>query len=464
MEKIKKMIGLMKEIMLGAEIDFTKGKISRAIFLLAVPMIAEMIMESIFVIVDIYFVSMLGTEAVTAVGLTESVMTLVFAVAVGLSVATTAIIARRIGEKKPEKASEAAFQAIVAGVIASAVIAIVGIFFSEDLLYLMGAEKEVVDIGKSYTSIMFSGNVVIMLLFIINAIFRSSGDAIISMVVLGIANILNIILDPIFIFGFGPIPGYGVQGAAIATNIGRGVAVLIQLYILFFGTRKIKLAARHVKIRIKVILDIFKLSGGSLMQNIIATTSWIILVWIMAKFGTDSVAGYTVAVRIIIFVLLPAWGMSNAAATLAGQNLGAGQAERAERSVWISGFANMIFMGVVSIFLIIFSESIIQLFQVEPSVLSVGSEGLRYFSYGFIAYALGMVLVQSFNGAGDTYTPMFINIVAFWMIEMPLAYFLALKLGFEEKGVFIAVLVSEIIMTTLGVILFKRGKWKLKKV
>lgn len=458
------MIGLMKEIMLGAEIDFTKGNIGRAIFLLAVPMIAEMIMESIFVIVDIYFVSILGTEAVTAVGLTESVMTLVFAVAVGLSVATTAIIARRIGEKKPEKASEAAFQAIVAGLMASAVIAIIGIFFSEDLLYLMGAEKEVVDIGKSYTSIMFSGNVVIMLLFIINAIFRSSGDAIISMVVLGIANLLNIILDPILIFGFGPIPGYGVQGAAIATNIGRGVAVMIQLYILFFGTRKIKLAARHVKIRVKVILDIFKLSGGSLMQNIIATTSWIILVWIMAKFGTDSVAGYTVAVRIIIFVLLPAWGMSNAAATLAGQNLGAGQAERAERSVWISGFANMIFMGVVSIFLIIFSESIIQLFQVEASVLSVGSEGLRYFSYGFIAYALGMVLVQSFNGAGDTYTPMFINIVAFWMIEMPLAYFLALKLGFEEKGVFIAVLVSEIVMTTLGVILFKRGRWKLKKV
>jgi len=449
---------------MGAEIDFTKGNIGRAIFLLAVPMIAEMIMESIFVIVDIYFVSQLGTEAVTAVGLTESVMTIVYAVAVGLSVATTAIIARRIGEKKPEKASDSAFQAILAGVFASALIAIIGIFFAKDLLRLMGAEESVVNIGNSYTSIMFSGNVVIMLLFIINAIFRSSGDAIISMVVLGIANLLNIILDPIFIFGFGPVPAYGVQGAAIATNIGRGIAVIVQLYILFFGTRKIKLGVRHIKIQVKVIADIYVLSFGSLFQNIIATTSWMILVRIIAEFGSVAVAGYTIAVRIIIFVLLPAWGMSNAAATLVGQNLGADQAKRAERSVWISGFVNVGFMGFVSLFLIIFSEGLVSLFISDSDVVSIGSEGLRYISFGFIAYALGMVLVQSFNGAGDTYTPMFINIIAFWLIEMPLAYFLALKFGFEEKGVFIAVLVSETIMTILGIILFKRGKWKLKKV
>ena len=464
MKNIKKILRLLKEILSGAEIDFTTGNISRAIFLLAVPMVLEMFMESIFVIVDIYFVSKLGTDAVTAVGITESVMSIVYAVAVGLSVATTAIIARRIGEKKPEKASEAAFQAIITGIIASALIAVIGLFYSEDLLRIMGAEENVVNIGSSYTSIMFSGNVVIMLLFIINAIYRSSGDAVISMVILGIANLLNIILDPIFIFGFGPVPAYGVQGAAIATNIGRGIAVVVQLYILFFGTRKIKLTIRHIKIQVDVIVDILVLSFGSLIQNIIATTSWIILVWIIAKFGSAAVAGYTIAIRIIIFILLPAWGMSNAAATLVGQNLGAQKPDRAERSVWITGFSNIVFMGIMSFFLIVFSEYFIRLFIEDPKVVSIGAEGLRYISFGFIAYALGMVLVQSFNGAGDTYTPMFINIVCFWLIEIPLAYYLAINSGFNEKGVFIAVIVSESLMTLLGIILFKRGKWKLKKV
>lgn len=464
MKNIKKVLRLLKEILSGAEVDFTTGSIGKAIFLLAVPMILEMVMESIFVVVDIFFVSKLGTEAITAVGITESVMSIVYAVAVGLSVATTAIIARRIGEKKPEKASEAAIQAILTGIIASALIAIVGLFYSEDLLRIMGAEESVVNIGSSYTSIMFSGNVVIMLLFIINAIFRSSGDAIISMVILGIANLLNIILDPIFIFGLGPIPAFGVKGAAIATNIGRGTAVLVQLYILFYGSRKIKLAFRHIKVQFDIIIDILKLSFGSLVQNIIATSSWIILVWIIAKFGSAAVAGYTIAIRLIIFILLPAWGMSNAAATLVGQNLGAQKPDRAERSVWITGYSNIVFMGIMGFILILFSEYFISFFIKDPDVISIGAECLKYISFGFIAYALGMVLVQSFNGAGDTYTPMFINIVCFWFTEIPLAYFLAINYGLDERGVFIAIIVSETLMTLLGIMLFKRGKWKLKKI
>jgi len=464
MKNIKKIIKLLKEIISGAEIDFTTGKISKAIFLLAVPMILEMFMESIFVIVDIYFVSRLGTDAVTVVGITETVMSIVYSLAVGLSVATTAIIARRIGEKETEKANEAAFQAIITGLIASAFFAVVGIFFAKDLLIIMGADISVVNIGYSYTSIMFTGNVVIMLLFIINAIFRSSGDAIISMVILGIANLLNIILDPIFIFGFWFIPEIGVEGAAIATNIGRGIAVIIQLYILFFGSRKIKLAYRHIKIQVKVIKDIIVLSFGSVIQFIISTSSWIILVRIIAEFGSSAIAGYTIAIRIIIFVLLPAWGMSNAAATLVGQNLGAGKPQRAERSVWVSSVINITFISFVSLFLIIYSEVFIRIFISDINSVLIGAQALKYISYGFIAYAFGMVIIQSFNGAGDTYTPMFINIISFWLVEIPLAYFLAIHLGFDEKGVFIAIIVSETLLTLLGIILFKRGKWKLKEV
>jgi putative MATE family efflux protein len=315
----------LKEILSVAEIDFTSGKISKAIFLLAVPMILEMILESVFVIVDIFFVSKLGNDAITAVGITESVMTIVYSLAVGLGVATSAIISRRIGEKNTEQANKAAFQAIITGIIASIFITIAGIFFSEEILRLMGADDNVIHIGKSYTAIMFTSNIIIMLLFIINAVYRSSGDAVISMVILGIANIINIILDPVFIFGFGPVPAYGVKGAAIATTIGRGIGVLIQLYILFFGTRKIKLALKHIIIQYKVIKEILILSVGSLFQNLIATSSWIILVRIMAEFGSVAVAGYTIAVRVLIFVLLPAWGLSNAAGTLTGQNLGAGK-------------------------------------------------------------------------------------------------------------------------------------------
>ncbi len=461
---MKRMLRAFKEAIGGTTQDFTKGSISKAIFLLAVPMVLEMVMESIFVVVDIYFVSKLGSEAVTAVGITESVMSIVYAIAVGLGVATTAIIARRIGEKKPEKASKAAFQAIITGVIASAFIAIIGIFFSVDLLRIMGADKNVIDIGSSYTSVMFSGNVVIMLLFIINAIFRSSGDAAISMRVLWLANILNIILDPLLIFGIGPFPELGVKGAAIATNIGRGIAVAYQLYILFFGNKRIKLSIKDLVIDFSVIKNILNVSKGSIMQSLIATSSWIGLVRIISEFGSTAIAGYTIAIRILIFALLPAWGMSNAASTLVGQNLGAGNPQRAERSVWIAGFSNIVFMLIMGFFLVFFSETLVTFFIQDYKVIAIGTECLQYISFGILAYALGMIMVQAFNGAGDTTTPMFINIVCFWIIEIPLAYLLAIKFGYKEKGVYISIIVAEMFMTILGIIFFKRGRWKLKQV
>ncbi len=464
MKKIKTGLRLIKEILSGAEVDFTQGSIKRAVFLLAIPMILEMVMESVFVIVDIFFVSKLGRDAVTAVGLTESVMTLVYAVAMALGVATTAIVSRRIGEKNTDGAANSIFQSIMTGVMISIPVLLIGYFYSGDILHLMGADQNVVNIGISYTRIMFTGNIVIVLLFIINAAFRSSGDAIIAMVILGIANGLNVILDPIFIFGFGPIPAMGVKGAAVATNIGRGVGVLIQLYILFFGTRKIRLTIKHISIQMHVVFSIIKLSLGSLFQNVIATTSWIFLVRIMAEFGSIAVAGYTIAIRIVVFALLPAWGLSNAASTLVGQNLGAKLPERAGKSVWVTGMANVMFLGIIGIFMAIFSEYFVRLFINDHDVIHIGSQALRYISYGFTAYALGMVLIQSFNGAGDTYTPMYINVICFWLTEIPLAWFLAIHQGMGEKGVFLSVLISETFMTLLSLFLFSRGKWKLKMV
>jgi len=414
--RVRKIYRIFLQAISGTEQDFTKGRLGKAIFLLAVPMILEMVMESIFVVVDIYFVSKLGHEAVTAVGITESVMSIVYSIAVGLSAATTAVIARRTGEKKPEKANVTAIQAIITGIVASAFIALIGIFYADELLRLMGADDEIVRIGSSYTSIMFTGNFVIMLLFILNAVFRSSGDAAIAMRVLWFANIINIILDPIFIFGLGPIPAMGVKGAAIATNIGRGLAVAYQLYILFYGNKRISLNVKHLIINYKIIQNILKLSIGSIMQSLIATTSWIVLVRIISDFGSIAVAGYTIAIRVILFALLPAWGLSNASATLVGQNLGAGHEKRAEQSVWISGFMNIAFMGITAMFMIIFAEYIVKFFIADENVIIKGAECLKFISFGFISYALGMIMVQAFNGAGDTKTPMYINLVAFWII------------------------------------------------
>jgi len=462
--KINNIWATIKESISGSDQDFTQGSLKRAVLLLSVPMVLEMVMESVFAVVDVFFVSKLGADAVATVGITEAIMTLVYAISIGLAMATTAMVSRRIGEHKPKEAANTAFQAIVTGISISLLIAVPGFIFAEDILRLMGASSHMVHELSGYTRIMLAGNVVIMLLFIINAIFRSAGDAAISMRVLWIANILNIMLDPCLIFGIGPFPELGITGAAVATNIGRGVAVIYQFYILFRGKRRIKLGWNDLVIRPILIMRLIKISMGGIGQNIIATSSWIGLVRIVSIYGSEVVAAYTIAIRVMIFTLLPSWGISNAAATLVGQNLGAKQADRAERSVWLTARINMIFMGAISIFFIVVPEIFIRLFIADVRVVEIGSSCLRIMSYGFLAYALGMVLINSLNGAGDTRTPTFINLIAFWLVEIPLAYFLAITLGFEERGVFASVVIAETVLTLLALYFFKQGKWKLKQV
>lgn len=463
-QKIKSFFSAVKEAIAGTEQDFTEGRLGKAILLLSIPAVLEMVMESIFVIVDIYFVSKLGADAVATVGLTESMLTIIYAISLGLATATTSMVSRRIGEKRPDKASETAFQAILTGTIVSIIIAIPGFFFSGDLLRLMGASKVIVEEMSEYTRIMITGNFVIMMLFIINAIFRSAGDAAVAMRVLWIGNIINIILDPCLIFGLGPFPELGVKGAAVATVIGRGTAVVYQFYLLFSGRQRIRLTPAHFSFKPKIILRLLKLSMGSIGQNLISTTSWVALVRIISVFGSEIVAGYTIAIRIISFVILPSWGISNAAATLVGQNLGARKPERAERSVIVTGWVNMILLGLVGFVLVLFPSTFIKLFISDPAVIDPGSVCLRIISIGFIAYGFGMVLVNSFNGAGDTTTPLKINIFAFWIIEIPLAWLLAIKSGLDHAGVCIAIVIAESLMTIIAFLVFRRGKWKLKEV
>ncbi|TAL75697.1 MAG: MATE family efflux transporter, partial [Bacteroidetes bacterium] len=415
------------EAVSGSEQDFTEGKLSRAILLLSIPAVLEMIMESVFVIVDIFFVSKLGADAVATVGITESMVTIIYAIAIGLGTATTSMVSRRIGEKNPDAASRTAFQAILTGLIVSVLIGIPGAILAGRLLEMMGASKAIVMNMSGYTRIMLGGNVVIMMLFIINAIFRSAGDAAVAMKVLWIGNIINILLDPCLIFGLGPFPHLGVTGAAVATNIGRGTAVLVQFYLLFFGKKRIRFSVKHLGVDFRIMFKLLKLSFGSIGQNLISTTSWIALVRIISIFGSEVVAGYTIAIRIIGFTILPSWGISNASATLVGQNLGAKKPDRAERAVWVTGWVNMILLGIIGLILILFPESFIRLFIDNENVIKSGVLGLRIISIGFIAYGLGMVLVNSFNGAGDTSTPLKINIFAFWVVEIPLAWLLAIK-------------------------------------
>lgn len=454
----------VREAVAGTEQDFTEGKMGRAILLLSIPAVLEMVMESVFVIADIFFVSRLGADAVAAVGITESMITIVYAISIGLGTATTSMVSRRIGEKNPDAASVAAFQAILTGLTVSLAIAIPGALLSEKLLELMGANNVIRTTMSGYTRIMLGGNAVIMLLFIINAVFRSAGDAAVAMKVLWVGNIINICLDPCLIFGLGPFPELGVTGAAVATTAGRGTAVLLQLYILFFGNKRIKLSVKHLKIDIRVMLKLIRLSAGSIGQNLIGTSSWVALVRIISMFGSEVVAGYTIAIRIIGFTILPSWGISNAASTLVGQNLGARKPERAERAVWVTGWINMILLGVVGLVYVIYPQRFISFFIDDAAVLKSGIEGLRIISIGFISYGLGMVLVNSFNGAGDTTTPLKINIFAFWMIEIPLAWILAKPFGMNENGVFTSIVIAESIMTLTAWVVFRRGKWKLKEV
>ena len=454
----------LKDAIGGNDKDFTSIRLSKAIFLLSVPMILEMIMESTFAIVDIYFVSKLGADAVATVGITESLMTIVYAIGFGLSIATTALVSRRIGEKNKEDASITSVQAIITGIFASLFIMIPGMFFAKEILGLMGANETMIEESYRYPMIMLSGNGIIMLLFIINAIFRSSGDAVLSMRVLFLANGLNIILDPLLIFGLGPFPELGITGAAVATNIGRGIAVLYQFYLLFRGNGRIKILFRHLKVSVKLIAKLVKLSLGGIGQNLIATSSWVFMVRIIAEFGSDALAGYTIAIRIIIFSLLPSWGLANAAATLVGQNLGAKKPGRAEKTVWTAGFANMILLSLFAIAFITQTGFFLRLFTSDEGVIEAGKICLQFISFGFIFYGLGMVMIQAFNGAGDTTTPTWINLVAFWGLEIPLAYLLAIKAGYDEQGVYMAIVLAESILSVIAVILFRRGKWKLREV
>ncbi len=456
----KSVLSDIREAISGTDKDFTSVPLSKAIILLSIPMVLEMIMESVFAIADIFFVSKLGADAIATVGITESLLTIIYAIGMGLSMATTALVSRRIGEKKPYRASIAAVQAIIAGLVISLIIGIPSMIYAKELLRLMGANANIIENGYWYPTIALGSNFIIMLLFIINAVFRSSGDAALSMRVLWLANIINIVLDPILIFGLGPIPAMGIKGAAIATAIGRGIAVIYQFHILIKGNGRIKIYKRAIKVHWKVMRDLLKISLGGIGQSIIATSSWIAMVRIIAIFGSSALAGYTIAIRIIIFVLLPSWGISNAAATLVGQNLGAKKPERAERAVWATGYVNMVLLGIFSVIFIITPEYFIRLFIDDPDIVKTGAQGLRIVSLGFVFYAMGMVMVQAFNGAGDTRTPTKINIVCFWIIEIPLAYLLATSYGFNEYGVYTAIIIAESFMTIIAMWLFKKGKWK----
>ena len=448
----------------GQESEFTTGSIRKAIFMLSVPMILEMLMESIFALVDIAYVSQVSVNAVATIGLTESVITLIYAVAIGLSMAATAVVARRVGEKDLQGAKEAAVQAIGLGVVVSLLVGVPGFFYAKEILSLMGAEPDLIAEGYGYTKLLLGGNLTIMLLFLINAIFRGSGDASVAMWTLVLSNGLNIILDPIFIFGWGPVPEYGVMGAAIATNIGRGTAVVFQMVILFFGWSKIKLAVKDLVINVKVILNLIRVSIGGIAQFLIGTSSWVFLMRMMSEFGSEVLAGYTIAIRVMLFTLMPSWGMSNAAATLVGQNLGAGEPERAETSVWKTGRYNAYFMGAVSLVYLFFAKEIVSWFNATPAVIENGGLCLQIIAAGYIFYAYGMVVTQAFNGSGDTGTPTRINLIAFWLFQLPFAYLAAFYFNLGALGVFLAITLAEVLLAIISIALFRKGKWKAFKV
>jgi putative MATE family efflux protein len=454
----------LAEAVRGSNRDFTEGPIGPAIVILAIPMVMEMIMESVFAIADIFWVSKLGADAVAAVGITESILALIYAVAIGVSISATATVARRIGEKDPEAAASAAVQSIALGIALAVPIGIVGALAAPRLLALMGGSPELVATGWKFTAIMLGGNVVIMLLFLINAIFRGAGDAAIAMRVLWFANVLNILLGPCFIFGLGPFPELGVTGAAVATTIGRGSGVLYQIWTLSRGRGRIVIRRRHLKLEPAVMLRLLKLSGNAIFQILIGTASWIGLVRILSGFGSSVLAGYTIGIRIIVFALLPSWGISNAAATMVGQSLGAGKPDRAERSAWIAGFYNMLFLGAVGVVFVLFAGELVGFFTDDPAVVPWGTACLRFVSFGFLFYAYGMVLTQAFNGAGDTWTPTWLNLFCFWLWEIPLAYVLAKVAGFGPRGVFAAITIAFSTLAVASAALFRRGKWKLKKV
>jgi len=457
---IKNIYQLIRTSLSGEEKEFTTGSINRAIFLLSVPMIIEMIGEALFAIVDMIFVSRISVNAMATVALTESPLMIIYSVAIGLSMAATAIVARRVGEKNFKKAANAAFQSILLAIIVGIALGIPAFLYSGNILALMGGAPDLIREGVGYTKIMFAGNLSILLIFLINGIFRGAGDASIAMKSLLIANGLNMILDPIFIFGLGPIPAFGIEGAAIATTTGRSIGVMYQLYHLAKGSSVIKIGWENFVVRIKTIREIIQVSLGSIGQFIVETLSWLFLVRIVAEFGTDVIAGYQMSFRVIVFTLLPSWGMANAAATLVGQNLGAKRPDRAENSVWKTALWNTIFLTIVAVLFSIFAEQVLSIFNQTGLVLETAISALRIICFGYIFFAYGMVLSQAFNGAGDTKTPMYISIVVFWLIQIPMAYFMAITLGWEGNGVFISIAVAHSIYAVVAIWVFKKGNWK----
>jgi putative MATE family efflux protein len=463
--KVNSFFRLFKQAIRGDQQDYTVLSIDKAILLLSIPMVLEMAMESLFAVVDAFFVGQLHDNgAVATIGLTESMLTLIYSLAMGLGMGATAMVARRVGEKDFVAAKVAASQVIVVGIFVSLAVSVVGIFFSEDLLRLMGGSESLIKNNSGYTRWMITGNMSIMMLFLINGIFRGAGDASIAMRSLMLANIVNMLLDPIFIFGLGPIPAYGVEGAGIATTTGRSIGVLYQVYHLVKGRGMIKLVLKDMSVKWDIIWRLIVISAGGTGQFLIGSGSWIFLYRIISGFGESALAGYTFAMRVIVFAILPAWGMANAAATLVGQNLGAGFPDRAEKSVWRAAFFNMIFLGVVTVVFFLLARPILGLFSTDAEALEQGVECLQIVSLGYVFYAYGMVVNQSFNGAGDTRTPTLISFVGFWLFQIPLAYVLADALKVGTIGVYAAISIAESLMAVAGIVIFRRGKWKLTKV
>jgi putative MATE family efflux protein len=451
---------IVVESLKGAHHDYTAVPLNRAVLLLAVPMVLEMIMESLFAVVDVFWVSRLGSDAVAVIGITESIMTLIYAVAIGISIAGMAIVARRIGEQDPERAAQVAGQIILLGVTISAAMGMVLAYFAPDILRLMGADESIIALGTNFARIMLGCNATVFMIFLINAIFRGAGDAVLAMRTLWLANALNIVLGPLFIFGLGPFPEMGVTGAAVATNIGRGIGVFYQLWHLAGHNSRIKMQLHHLRPALDVIRSILTTARNGILQMLIGTTSWIGLFKILAVFGSTALAGYTIAVRIVVFALMPAWGLSNAGATLVGQNLGAGKPDRAEEAVRIATRYNVYFLGIVGALFVIFARPLVGLFAPEPEVLEYGTRALWIVALAFPLYAAGMCMEAAFNGAGDTWTPTRLNFFCLWVAQVPVAWLLAEPLGFGPTGVFIAVPIGFSILTGWAWVLFKRGKWK----
>jgi putative MATE family efflux protein len=454
----------VREALRGSHQDYTAGNLNRAILLLAIPMVLEMVLESLFAVVDVLWVGRLGANAVATVGLTESLLALVFSIGIGLSMSTTAMVARRIGEKDPEDAAIAGVQAIFLGLLISLAIGVPAFIFAPQLLRLMGATPEIVATGTGYARLALGGCGAIVMLFLNNAIFRGAGDAAIAMRLLWVSNILNLILDPCLIFGLGPFPRLGVTGAALATLSGRSIGVLYQFYRLMKGTERLRIPPSLLRVNPRVMWRLIRVSLTGILQFAIANTSWIALVRIVSVFGAAALAGYTIAIRIVIFVILPSWGLSNAAATLVGQNLGAGHPQRAEQAVWRTGLYNMIFLGLIGVVFIVSATPLVRLFTHDPAVVPLAASALRILSYGNVAYAYGMVMLQSFNGAGDTVTPTIVNFFGFWLLEIPLAWWLALHQGLRSTGVFLSIVIAQAAVALAGILLFRRGKWKKQKI